>query len=228
MAKGYKVGRVEQTETPDQMQERCKLGGWCCVGSVVVGLVVLMELLVLMGLLVVVSVVMVELMRLFLPIFIVVGTFHHRNHLHFHLYYHLPPPPPLLLGKLPSKEKVVRREVCSVQSRGTKRSSFLDGECGGSGSNNFLLAISELVRLIDLPVCLVRCLSVGLNGWLFRWLIGWLVRRLVGWLSGWIVRWLVGWLAGWLDCCWIVGWLVVLLDGWFVGWGINDCITHQL
>ncbi|ESO12543.1 hypothetical protein HELRODRAFT_187909 [Helobdella robusta] len=69
--RGYKVARVEQTETPDQMQERCKQ------------------------------------------------------------------------TKSSSKiDKVVRREICSVQSKGTKRSSFIDGDCSGT-NHNFLLAIAE-------------------------------------------------------------------------------------
>lgn len=42
-------------------------------------------------------------------------------------------------------DKVVRREICSIQTRGTKRLSFIDGDSCDSGSH-FLLAVCEKVR----------------------------------------------------------------------------------
>ncbi|XP_021365348.1 DNA mismatch repair protein Msh6-like isoform X1 [Mizuhopecten yessoensis] len=70
--KGYKVVRIEQTETPDMMSERLKTS-----------------------------------------------------------------------SKQPTKfDKVVRREVCRVTSKGTQTFSFMDGDCSGA-QNSFLLAIAE-------------------------------------------------------------------------------------
>jgi hypothetical protein len=42
-------------------------------------------------------------------------------------------------------DKVVRREICSVQTKGTKRLSFIDGDTCDSGSQ-FLFALCEKVR----------------------------------------------------------------------------------
>ena len=41
-------------------------------------------------------------------------------------------------------DKVVRREVCSIQTKGTKRFSFIDGDAT-DGSNSYLLAVAERV-----------------------------------------------------------------------------------
>jgi hypothetical protein len=50
-----------------------------------------------------------------------------------------------LSAKSSSKlDKVVRREICSVQTKGTKRLSFIDGDTCESGSQ-FLLALCEKV-----------------------------------------------------------------------------------
>ena len=43
-------------------------------------------------------------------------------------------------------DKVVRREICSIQTKGTKRLSFIDGDSCDS-SNQFLLAVCEKVRI---------------------------------------------------------------------------------
>ena len=42
-------------------------------------------------------------------------------------------------------DKVVRREICSVQTKGTKRYSFIDGDSSDCTSS-FLLAFCEKVR----------------------------------------------------------------------------------
>ncbi|XP_074656040.1 DNA mismatch repair protein Msh6-like isoform X2 [Tubulanus polymorphus] len=72
--KGYKVARIEQTETPAMMEERCKK-----------------------------------------------------------------------IGKPTKFDRVVKREVCRVTSKGTKTFSFIDGD-PADGNNNFLLAIAEKVH----------------------------------------------------------------------------------
>jgi len=41
-------------------------------------------------------------------------------------------------------DKVVKREICSIQTKGTKRFSFIDGDTQDSNSN-FLLALCERV-----------------------------------------------------------------------------------
>ena len=41
-------------------------------------------------------------------------------------------------------DKVVRREICSIQSKGTKRASFIDGDA--HVQHSFLMAVAEKVR----------------------------------------------------------------------------------
>lgn len=50
----------------------------------------------------------------------------------------------LLVHSCSKSDKVVRREICSIQTKGTKRYSFIDGDAGSS-TNNFLLAVCEKV-----------------------------------------------------------------------------------
>ncbi|KAK2166249.1 hypothetical protein LSH36_40g05016 [Paralvinella palmiformis] len=71
--KGYKVARIEQTETPDMVAERCKQ-----------------------------------------------------------------------MTKSTKFDKVVKREICSIQTKGTKRYSFIDGD-STDASSSYLLAICERV-----------------------------------------------------------------------------------
>ena len=47
-------------------------------------------------------------------------------------------------GKCSKTDKVVKREICSIQTKGTKRLSFIDGDVTDSCSQ-FLLAICEKV-----------------------------------------------------------------------------------
>lgn len=72
--KGYKVARIEQTETPDMMEKRCKN-----------------------------------------------------------------------MGRPTKFDRVVKREVCQISTRGTRVYSVLDGEASES-STNYLLAISEKIK----------------------------------------------------------------------------------
>lgn len=52
----------------------------------------------------------------------------------------------LSVGRNCSKvDKVVKREICSVQTKGTKRYSFIDGDVQDSNSS-FLLAVCEKVN----------------------------------------------------------------------------------
>ena len=52
------------------------------------------------------------------------------------------------MPKTPSKfDKVVKREVCRITTKGTKTFSFLTGECADS-SNSYLLALAEKVRAL--------------------------------------------------------------------------------
>ena len=51
------------------------------------------------------------------------------------------------MPKTPSKfDKVVKREVCRITTKGTKTFSFLTGECADSQST-YLLALAEKVRV---------------------------------------------------------------------------------
>ena len=45
-------------------------------------------------------------------------------------------------------DKVVKREICSIQTKGTKRYSFIDGDASSSESN-YLLAICEKVSYYE-------------------------------------------------------------------------------
>lgn len=47
-------------------------------------------------------------------------------------------------GKCSKMDKVVKREICSIQTKGTKRLSFIDGDTTDSYSQ-FLLALCEKV-----------------------------------------------------------------------------------
>lgn len=47
-------------------------------------------------------------------------------------------------GKYSKTDKVVKREICSIQTKGTKRLSFIDGDSTDSASQ-FLLALCEKV-----------------------------------------------------------------------------------
>jgi len=47
-------------------------------------------------------------------------------------------------GKCSKNDKVVRREICSIQTKGTKRLSFIDGDMTDSACQ-FLLALCEKV-----------------------------------------------------------------------------------
>jgi DNA mismatch repair ATPase MutS len=67
------------------------------------------------------------------------------------------------VGRTATKyDKVVARELCSVQSRGTKRYSFLDGDSGDTGSAH-LLAIKEASSdgLSSFGICFIDT-SVGI------------------------------------------------------------------
>lgn len=53
----------------------------------------------------------------------------------------------LTVSKTPSKfDKVVKREVCRITTKGTQTFNFLSGECADSKST-YLLALSEKVKL---------------------------------------------------------------------------------
>ena len=56
-----------------------------------------------------------------------------------------------LVSKATKFDKVVRREVCSIQTKGTKRFSFIDGSAT-DGSNSYLLAIAERVHSVYVAV----------------------------------------------------------------------------
>ena len=59
-----------------------------------------------------------------------------------------------LVGRVATKfDKVVRREVCSIQTKGTKRYSFLDGDASDT-ANAYLLAFCEKVMLVVIYVFL--------------------------------------------------------------------------
>jgi len=49
-------------------------------------------------------------------------------------------------GKCSKTDKVVKREICSIQTKGTKRLSFIDGDATDCCSQ-FLLALCEKVRV---------------------------------------------------------------------------------
>jgi len=92
--KGYTVARIEQTETPDMMTERCR----SCK---------LLNCLII-------------------------------NNLYFILNI-------LFLVKKSTKfDKVVRREICRITTKGTRTFGIIDGETNDA-ENSFLIAISEKV-----------------------------------------------------------------------------------
>lgn len=93
--KGYKVARIEQTETPDMMTERCKTCKF----------------------------VLDKYINLFL----------------YHVLFDV-----LLVKKTTKFDKVVRREICQITSKGTRTFGIIDGETNDS-ENSFLIAISEKV-----------------------------------------------------------------------------------
>ena len=53
----------------------------------------------------------------------------------------------LVGGKCCKTDKVVKREICSIQTKGTKRLSFIDGDTTDC-SSQFLLALCEKVRVL--------------------------------------------------------------------------------
>jgi len=55
-------------------------------------------------------------------------------------------------GKCSKTDKVVKREICSVQTKGTKRLSFIDGDVTDSFSQ-FLLALCEKVWIFVVTDC---------------------------------------------------------------------------
>ena len=61
-----------------------------------------------------------------------------------------------LVSKATKFDKVVRREVCSIQTKGTKRFSFIDGSAT-DGSNSYLLAIAERVHSVYVAVIFLCC-----------------------------------------------------------------------
>lgn len=57
-------------------------------------------------------------------------------------------------GKCSKTDKVVKREVCSIQTKGTKRLSFIDGDSTDCCSQ-FLLALCEKVTVTVVANCFV-------------------------------------------------------------------------
>ena len=63
-------------------------------------------------------------------------------------------------GKCSKTDKVVKREICAIQTKGTKRLSFIDGDVTDS-SSQFLLALCEKVGLLDILIfCTVLSLYI--------------------------------------------------------------------
>ena len=46
-------------------------------------------------------------------------------------------------------DKVVKREICSIQTQGTRRCSFIDGDTT-TASNTYLMAICEKVYQLEM------------------------------------------------------------------------------
>ena len=59
-------------------------------------------------------------------------------------------------GKCSKTDKVVKREICSIQTKGTKRLSFIDGDTTDC-SSQFLLALCEKVAAAVITDCAVSC-----------------------------------------------------------------------
>jgi len=57
-------------------------------------------------------------------------------------------------GKCCKTDKVVKREICSIQTKGTKRLSFIDGDSTDCASQ-FLLALCEKVGLLLTQIVLL-------------------------------------------------------------------------
>jgi len=62
-------------------------------------------------------------------------------------------------GKCCKTDKVVKREICSIQTKGTKRLSFIDGDVTDS-SSQFLLALCEKVGLLDMYTNSLYCIVI--------------------------------------------------------------------
>ena len=59
------------------------------------------------------------------------------------------------LSAIGKGDKTVRREICSIVTRGTKTYNFMDADTSSESANAYLLAITEKVRACRLAVCIL-------------------------------------------------------------------------